>query len=244
MGGERGYAAARGPPRVARMLAVSPAIAIAASIIGGYLLGSIPFGVITTRLGGAGDLRQIGSGNIGATNVLRTGRRELALITLIGDGGKGAAAVLLAAWLFASASDGAIAGGAAFLGHLFPVWLGFRGGKGVATFFGALIAAAWPAGLAAGATWLVIAFVFRFSSLAALAAAALGPLLVWWLDQSETGKLAHIWLAAFMAVLIFIRHHENIRRLVKGDEPRIGKSAVERAPADENLGHNGGPPLA
>ncbi|HEY1426896.1 MAG TPA: glycerol-3-phosphate 1-O-acyltransferase PlsY [Caulobacteraceae bacterium] len=226
------------------MLAVNPAIAAALSVIGGYLLGSIPFGVIATRLGGAGDLRQIGSGNIGATNVLRTGRRDLALITLVGDGGKGAAAVLLAAWLFASAADGAIAGGAAFVGHLFPVWLGFRGGKGVATFLGTLIAAAWPAGLAAGATWLVVAFVFRFSSLAGLAAAALSPLLVWWLDQSETGKLAHIWLAAFMAVLIFIRHHDNIRRLVRGEEPRIGTSGPPPPAGDNALGHNGGPPLA
>src|SRR5262249_9641833 len=114
--------------------------------VGGYLLGSIPFGVIATRLGGAGDLRKIGSGNLGANNVLRPGRRDLALITLIGDGGKGAAAVLLAAWLFRQPEAPAVAGGAAFLGHLFPVWLGFKGGKGVATFFGTLIAIAWPAG--------------------------------------------------------------------------------------------------
>jgi|SRR6185312_7798697 len=225
------------------MPGANPTVAIAVSIIGGYLLGSIPFGVIATRLGGAGDLRQVGSGNIGATNVLRTGRRDLALITLIGDGGKGAAAVLLATWLTGSAADGAIAGGAAFLGHLFPVWLGFKGGKGVATFLGTLIAAAWPAGLAAGALWIAMALIFRFSSLAGLTAAALGPLLVWWLDQSETGKLAHIWLAAFMAVLVFIRHHENIRRLLKGEEPRIGASSAKPAAAD-NLGHNGGPPLA
>ena len=224
-------------------MAMAVPFVAAECLLGGYLLGSIPFGVIVTRLGGAGDLRQIGSGNIGATNVLRTGRRELALITLIGDGGKGAVAVLLAQWLTGSPMWGAVAGGAAFLGHLFPVWLGFKGGKGVATFLGTLIAAAWPAGLAAGATWLIIAFVFRFSSLAGLAAAALGPLLVWWLDPSDAGKLAHIWLAAFMAVLVFIRHHENIRRLLKGEEPRIGASAAKPAPADA-LGHNGGPPLA
>ena len=227
------------------MLGANPILAAAVAIVGGYLLGSIPFGVIATRLGGAGDLRQIGSGNIGATNVLRTGRRELALITLIGDGGKGAVAVLLAQWLTGSATWGAVAGGAAFLGHCFPVWLGFRGGKGVATFLGTLIAAAWPAGLAAGATWLLVAFVFRFSSLAGLAAAALGPFLVWWLDPSEAGKLAHIWLAAFMAVLVFARHHENIRRLLKGEEPRIGASSKGPAPAaQDSLGHNGGPPLA
>src|SRR5215472_16266895 len=209
------------------MLALAPPLAYACSIVGGYLLGSIPFGVIATRLGGAGDIRKVGSGNIGATNVLRTGRRDLALITLIGDGGKGAAAVLLATWLFRPAEAPAVAGGAAFLGHLFPVWLGFRGGKGVATFFGTLIAIAWPAGLAAGAIWLLMAFVFRFSSLAALTAVAVSPLLVFWLDQSEAGKLSHIWLAAFMAVLVFVRHGENIRRLMKGDEPRIGALAKQ-----------------
>jgi glycerol-3-phosphate acyltransferase PlsY len=227
------------------MFGANPLVA-AACVVGGYLLGSIPFGVIATRMGGAGDLRKIGSGNIGATNVLRTGRRDLALITLIGDGGKGAAAVLLAQWLTGSAQLAALAGGAAFLGHLFPVWLGFRGGKGVATFFGTMIAAAWPAGLAAGATWIVMALILRFSSLSALTAAALSPLLVWWLDQSEGGaKYAHILLAAFMALLIFIRHHENIRRLLKGEEPRIGASANPPLPAGEDsLGHNGGPPLA
>jgi glycerol-3-phosphate acyltransferase PlsY len=228
------------------MLGANPILAAAVAIVGGYLLGSIPFGVIATRLGGAGDLRQIGSGNIGATNVLRTGRRDLALITLVGDGGKGAAAVLLAQWLTGSATLGAVAGGAAFLGHVSPVWLGFKGGKGVATFLGTLIAAAWPAGLAAGATWLVMAFVFRFSSLAGLTAAALSPLLVWWLDQSEGGaKFSHVWLAAFMATTIFIRHHENIRRLIKGEEPRLGAGAHPPPPAGDNaFGHNGGPPLA
>ena len=226
------------------MLPLAPPLAFALCVVGGYLLGSVPFGVIATRLGGAGDLRRIGSGNIGATNVLRTGRRDLALITLIGDGGKGAAAVLLAAWLFSPAEAPAVAGGSAFLGHLFPVWLGFKGGKGVATFLGTLIAIAWPAGLAAGATWLVMAFLFRFSSLAALTAVALAPLLVWWLDPSDAGKLSHIWLAAFMAVLVFIRHHENISRLLKGDEPRIGALAKQAPAGEQGVGHNGGPPLA
>src|ERR1700749_2395272 len=129
---------------MADMLIANPVLATGACLVGGYLLGSIPFGLIATRLGGAGDVRQIGSGNIGATNVLRTGRRDLALITLLGDGGKGAAAVLLALWLTGSAELAALAGGAAFLGHLFPVWLGFRGGKGVAPLFGTLISAAWP----------------------------------------------------------------------------------------------------
>ena len=154
------------------MLVSNPWFVAAACIAGGYLLGSIPFGVIATRLGGAGDVRQIGSGSIGATNVLRTGRRDLALITLIGDGGKGAAAVGLVTLVFHSANAAALAGGAAFLGHLFPVWLGFKGGKGVATFFGILFAIAWQVGLAAGATWVAIALLFRFSSLAALRCAA------------------------------------------------------------------------
>jgi glycerol-3-phosphate acyltransferase PlsY len=200
------------------MLQDTPAIAILASLVGGYLLGSIPFGVIATRLGGAGDIRKVGSGNIGATNVLRTGRRDLALLTLIGDGGKGAVAVLVAGALFSPAAA-AIAGAAAFLGHLFPVWLGFKGGKGVATFFGILFAIAWPVGLAAGATWIAMAAALRMSSLAALTAAALTPLLFLLLHQATTARL---WLAVGMAVLIFIRHDANIRRLLKGEEPRIG----------------------
>jgi acyl phosphate:glycerol-3-phosphate acyltransferase len=204
------------------MVLSAATICIIVALGGGYLLGSIPFGVIVTRLGGAGDLRKIGSGNIGATNVLRTGRRDLALITLIGDGGKGAAAVLIALWLTKSAEMAAVAGGAAFLGHLFPVWLRFKGGKGVATFFGTLIAIAWPAGLLAGATWLVMAAIFRISSLAALAAAAFAPLYVLVAGQGPEAKL---WLALFMALLIYIRHHENIRRLIRGEEPRIGAGA-------------------
>ena len=188
------------------------------ALAGGYLIGSIPFGVIATRLGGAGDVRSIGSGNIGATNVLRTGRRDLALITLLGDGGKGAVAVLVAGALYGPVAA-VMAGGAAFLGHLFPVWLGFRGGKGVATFYGILFAIAWPVGMAAGAVWIAMAAIFRISSLAALTSAALTPLLFLLLHQSTTERL---WLAAAMAVLIFIRHDANIRRLLKGEEPRIG----------------------
>jgi glycerol-3-phosphate acyltransferase PlsY len=196
----------------------SRALAIAASAIGGYLLGSIPFGVIATRLGGAGDIRQVGSGNIGATNVLRTGRRDLALITLLGDGGKGAAAALIAGAMF-SPLAAVVAGGAAFLGHLFPVWLGFKGGKGVATFFGVLFGVAWPVALAAGATWIAVALIFRISSLAALAAAALAPLWFLLLHQATPARLV---LAIGMAVVIFVRHDANIRRLFKGEEPRIG----------------------
>lgn len=198
---------------------------IAAALIGGYLLGSIPFGVIATRLGGAGDVRSIGSGNIGATNVLRTGRKDLALITLLGDGGKGALAVLLA-WLAtrdagreAQALLTALAGGAAFLGHLFPVWLGFKGGKGVATFFGTLLAAAWPVGMAAGATWILMALLFRISSLAALTAAALAPVYALFVFDRP---YAIAVMALFMAVLIYIRHKDNIARLLKGEEPKIG----------------------
>lgn len=198
---------------------------IAAAVVGGYLLGSIPFGVIATRLGGAGDVRSIGSGNIGATNVLRTGRKDLALITLLGDGGKGAVAVLVA-WLAtrdagkeAQAVLTSLAAGSAFLGHLFPVWLKFKGGKGVATFFGTLLAAAWPVGLAAGATWIVMAALLRISSLAALTAAALAPIYALFVfDRPYAISL----LALFMAILIYVRHHENIRRLLKGEEPRIG----------------------
>ncbi|MDB5483354.1 MAG: hypothetical protein JWO83_4407 [Caulobacteraceae bacterium] len=196
----------------------SPALAIVASLVGGYLLGSIPFGTIATRLGGAGDIRKVGSGNIGATNVLRTGRRDLALITLLGDAGKGAVAVLIAGAVF-SPLAAVVAGGAAFLGHLFPVWLGFRGGKGVATFFGILFAIAWPVGLAAGATWIAMALVFRISSLGSLTAAALTPLWFLLLHQATPARLA---LAAGMAVLVFLRHEANIRRLLKGEEPRIG----------------------
>ena len=202
-----------------------PLIAIAACILGGYLLGSIPFGVIATRLGGLGDIRKVGSGNIGATNVLRTGRKDLALITLVGDGAKGAAAVLIARFLLAGAghdaaeTGAALAGGFAFLGHLFPVWLKFKGGKGVATFLGVLLAVAFPAGLLACATWLVMAWLARISSLSALTAAALAPLFVFATDQEPVAKL---YLSVLMAVLIFIRHAENIRRLLKGEEPRIG----------------------
>ena len=208
------------------MLALSPIAAFAVCVVGGYLLGSIPFGLIATRLGGAGDIRQIGSGNIGATNVLRTGRRDLAAITLIGDGGKGAAAVLLARWLFGE-DAAALAGGAAFVGHLVPVWLKFKGGKGVATFFGVLIALAWPVGLMAGLTWIIIAAIFRISSLAALTAAAMAPLYMFLAAQSPESKL---WLAAFMAVLIYIRHRENIRRLLNGEEPHIGGGAAHPTP--------------
>jgi glycerol-3-phosphate acyltransferase PlsY len=214
-------------------------------LVGGYLLGSVPFGVIATRFGGGGDLRKIGSGSIGATNVLRTGRRDLAAITLIGDGGKGAVAVLVARFLAAQFQGmdtalvaAALAGGAAFIGHLFPIWLKFRGGKGVATFFGTLLAIAWPVGLLAGATWIAMAVLFRMSSLAGLTAAVFAPLFAFALHAGAPV----IILAAFMVVLILIRHHENIRRLLRGEEPKISfrRKPPEPAPI---TGHNGGPPM-
>ncbi|MEI9889388.1 MAG: glycerol-3-phosphate 1-O-acyltransferase PlsY [Caulobacteraceae bacterium] len=203
----------------------------AALVVGGYLLGSIPFGVIATRLAGLGDIRNVGSGNIGATNVLRTGRRDLAAITLVGDGGKGAAAVGLAHLLalsYAPAAEPlacALAGGAAFFGHLFPVWLGFKGGKGVATFLGVLLAACWPVGIAACLTWLVVAKLLRISSLAALVAAVLSPLYALGLQR----PMPTVVMAAGLAGLIFIRHHQNIARLLKGTEPRIGAKKAAAA---------------
>jgi glycerol-3-phosphate acyltransferase PlsY len=201
-------------------------MSIVIAVVGGYLLGSIPFGVLAAKMGGLGDIRKVGSGNIGATNVLRTGRKDLALFTLIGDSGKGALAVLIARMLFPDDHVAvALAGGAAFAGHLFPVWLKFKGGKGVATFLGVLLAAAWPVGLLACATWLLMAFVFRISSLSALTAAALSPLFVLFVKwpTPDLPPRPYVLLAAFMAVLVFIRHHENIRRLLKGEEPKIGK---------------------
>ncbi|AGT07469.1 glycerol-3-phosphate 1-O-acyltransferase PlsY [Paracoccus aminophilus] len=183
----------------------------------GYLLGSIPFGLVITRALGLGDLRQIGSGNIGATNVLRTGNKGAALATLLLDSGKGAIAVLLARWL-AGPEAALFAGAAAFLGHLFPVWLGFKGGKGVATFLGTLLALDWRVCLAACAIWLVTAALLRISSLSALVAAAIAPIVALWLDGWPLALTT-----ALMSVLIYIRHHANIARLIAGTEPRIGK---------------------
>jgi acyl phosphate:glycerol-3-phosphate acyltransferase len=188
-------------------------------ILLGYLLGSIPFGLLLTRAAGLGDIRTIGSGNIGATNVLRTGRKGLAGATLLLDGLKGVAAVLIALAL-AGHETALWAGLGAILGHLFPIWLGFRGGKGGATGYGVLIAVAWPVGLAAGAIWLIVARLARISSLATLLSFAAAPILAALLADSGVVKLA---LA--IAVLVFIRHHANIRRLLAGTEPRIGTKA-------------------
>ncbi len=180
------------------------------------LLGSIPFGVLIARMMGLGDLRSIGSGSIGATNVLRTGSKAAAAATVILDGAKGAVAVLVARHL-AGETAAMVAGFAAFLGHCYPVWLGFRGGKGVATFLGLTIALAWPAGLAACAAWLATAAAFRFSSLASLVAAATIPV---WLVLF--GRSDAVWFGVALAGLVFLRHHGNIRRLAEGTEPRIG----------------------
>ena len=185
-----------------------------AAVVVGYLLGSVPFGLVLTKIGGFGDIRQIGSGNIGATNVLRTGSKGLAALTLLLDGGKGAAAFWIAGTL--GPDMAVLAAGGAFLGHLFPVWLKFRGGKGVATALGILIAASWQAGVLACLTWLAVAAVFRFASLAALVALAVAPLYVW-----NFADLQRTELAVMLAILIFIRHHANIRRLIKGEESKI-----------------------
>lgn len=182
----------------------------------GYLLGSIPFGVILTRLVGIGDVRSIGSGNIGATNVLRTGRRGLAAATLVGDVLKGTLAVMTLV-----AIDGAelplVAALGAFIGHLFPVWLKFKGGKGVATFIGLLIAFAWPVALGFCAIWLLVAAVTRYSSLSALIASVATPVMLWWF-----GEAGEAWLFAALAALLWVMHRANIARLLAGSEGKIG----------------------
>ena len=188
----------------------------------GYLIGSIPFGIVITRAMGLGDIRKIGSGNIGATNVLRTGNKLAAALTLVLDAGKGAIAVI-AARLLAGEDAAQVAGGMAFLGHLWPVWLGFKGGKGVATFLGTLLALHWPLGALACATWAATAALTRISSLSALVAAALAPVLT-----ALIGRPDLVLLSILLAVLIFVRHHANIRRLLAGTEPRIGRKSEGR----------------
>jgi glycerol-3-phosphate acyltransferase PlsY len=190
----------------------------------GYLLGSIPFGLLLTKIAGLGDIRAIGSGNIGATNVLRTGNKGIAAATLLLDGLKGVAAVLLARGLVYDQDIVLFAGLAAVLGHLFPVWLGFKGGKGVATGLGVLIAVSWPIGAAACAVWVLVAATARRSSLASLAAFASAPMTALLLGEFGVVKLAFT-----IAVLVFVRHQGNIRRLLAGTEPRIGRSKKEAA---------------
>jgi acyl phosphate:glycerol-3-phosphate acyltransferase len=185
----------------------------------GYLLGSIPFGLVLTRLAGTQDLRSIGSGNIGATNVLRTGRKGLAAATLLLDMLKGTAAVVISGY-FGGPDAAMLAGLGAFLGHIFPVWLKFKGGKGVAVYIGILLGLLWPAAIAFCVIWLAVAFASRYSSLSALIASLVTPLLLWW--------FGHLVLAALFAVLtllLFYMHRENIKRLMAGTEGRIGQKA-------------------
>jgi glycerol-3-phosphate acyltransferase PlsY len=185
----------------------------------GYLFGSIPFGMILTKIAGTQDLRSIGSGNIGATNVLRTGRKGLAAATLIGDMLKGTAAVLVTGLLWGPTAAIAAALGA-FLGHLFPAWLKFHGGKGVATYIGVLLGLFWPAALAFCAIWLLVAFTTRYSSLSALIASAATPLLLWGFGYSQLALLF-----AVLTLLLWFTHRENIRRLLAGSEGKIGAKA-------------------
>ncbi|MCX8475590.1 MAG: glycerol-3-phosphate 1-O-acyltransferase PlsY [Sphingomonas sp.] len=190
----------------------------AAAILLGYLLGSIPFGVLLTRWAGAGDLRQIGSGNIGATNVLRTGRKGLAAATLLLDLAKGAAAVLLAGWLLPGTA--VLAGMGAFLGHCYPVWLRFKGGKGVATLMGIVVALHWPSGLVYAAVWLGLLGALRISSLAGMTAAISAPV-----SAAFWGRIDLVLLLLALAMIVLWKHRENIERLLNGTEPRIGKKS-------------------
>lgn len=194
----------------------------------GYFIGSIPFGYILTRLSGHGDIRDIGSGNIGATNVLRTGKKNLAISTLILDAGKAAAAVLITSHVFGS-SYGLFAGAFALLGHCFPAWLKFQGGKGVATFFGCLLATAWPVGLSAMGVWLVAAGLSRISAFGALCAASFAPLIAMRFGHFDVAAMA-----AGLAFVIFIRHLDNIKRMTKGTEPKIGQKPTTRENTDAN----------
>jgi glycerol-3-phosphate acyltransferase PlsY len=193
---------------------MTPAVAL----VLGYLLGSIPFGVLLTRMAGAGDLRHIGSGNIGATNVLRTGRKGLAAATLLLDGAKGFAAVWIADQYLGD--NGVIAAAAAFLGHLYPVWLGFKGGKGVATLLGIVLALYWPIGLVYAIVWIALLAIFRISSLAGLAAAVSAPLSAAFFSRFDV-----VLLLLALALLVVWKHRTNIERLVGGVEPRIGRPA-------------------
>ena len=185
--------------------------------VAGYILGSIPFGLVMAKLFGLGDIRQIGSGNIGATNVLRTGNKLAAFLTLVLDAGKGAIAVVIARALFGEGAAG-VAGLFAVLGHLFPLFLRFKGGKGVATFLGTLLALSFPAGLAACATWLIMAVIFRISSLSAIMAALLAPVFTFYFYHMHGAALV-----AVLSLVVIAKHHANIGRLLKGKEPKIGK---------------------
>jgi acyl phosphate:glycerol-3-phosphate acyltransferase len=189
------------------------------ALVLGYLLGSIPFGLVLTRLAGTQDLRSIGSGSIGTTNVLRTGRKDLAAATLIGDMLKGTIAVMISGY-FGGPDAAMLAALGAFLGHLFPVWLKFRGGKGVAVYIGVLLGLLWPAALVFCLIWIAVAVATRYSSLSALIASLVTPILLWWL-----GHLALAALFTVLTLLLFYAHRENIKRLLAGTEGKIGQKA-------------------
>jgi glycerol-3-phosphate acyltransferase PlsY len=195
-----------------------------AALILGYLLGSIPFGLLLARIGGAGDLREIGSGNIGATNVLRTGRKGLAALTLLLDVAKGALAVAVARWIGA---DYALIGGmAAFIGHCYPVWLRFRGGKGVATLLGIALALSWPVGLVYAGVWLSVLALFRYSSVGGMAAAISAPV-----AAALWGKFEMAVLFLGLGLIVLWKHRTNIERLLSGDEPQVGRPSGQSASA-------------
>lgn len=200
----------------------------------GYLLGSIPFGLILTRLAGLGDIRNIGSGNIGTTNVLRTGNKFLAAATLLGDALKGTAAVLIVNSLYGQ-EMALVAGFGAFLGHLFPVWLKFKGGKGVATYIGILLGLFWPAGLIFIGIWITMAVLFRLSSLSALTASLATPIILYFVFSRV--QLAE--MALLMTVLLWAKHHENIGRLLRGEESRIGAKSKAPEEPETNAGNGG-----
>jgi acyl phosphate:glycerol-3-phosphate acyltransferase len=203
---------------------------VIATFLFGYLLGSIPFGLILTRFAGTGDIRNVGSGNIGATNVLRTGRKGLAVATLVGDMLKGTAAVLLVNWFTGPGMHeyGLVAGTGAVFGHVYPVWLKFKGGKGVATYIGVLIAVSWPIAAAFGLIWGAVAGLTRYSSLSGLAASAATPMMLWFFAG---GKPAVLFL--ILTALVWIKHRGNIARLIAGTEPKIGSKTVAAAPPGE-----------
>ena len=201
---------------------ISTLILMAGPFLMGYLMGSIPFGLLLTRATGLGDIRDVGSGNIGATNVLRTGRKGLAAATLLLDALKGVVAVLIADQVGQLAAVGAAAG--AVLGHMFPVWLGFKGGKGVATTLGVMWGLSWPVGAIACAAWLLMAGVFRYSSLAALISVAIAAIAAWFLTDPRAAMVLTL-----LVPLVWARHHENIARLLNGTEPKIGQGKKQAA---------------
>ncbi|MBO6946804.1 MAG: glycerol-3-phosphate 1-O-acyltransferase PlsY [Rhodospirillales bacterium] len=201
---------------------LAPNITVAIAAVCGYLLGSIPWGLVLTRMAGMGDIRQIGSGNIGATNVLRTGNKFLAFLTLILDASKGAVAALI--FMQMSELAGIVAAFAAVMGHNFPIWLKFKGGKGVATTLGALLMVSWPVGVLTCCVWLIMASTFKYSSLASITSIIASPIIAWKMSSNE--DIAYF--AVGLAVLSVIRHKDNIRRLIKGEESKIGQKKAEK----------------